>query len=194
MTQEMTSPVPCHVCRCPSLSSLHPFIPAPPLPLPQYFHLPSEEACKRLGVGLTVLKRQCRKYGILRWPYRKIKSLDKLIENVRNGHVPGDRSADVISRKVDELEMQKARMLLCQTHDLDEETKRLQQAYSKASHKLRKARGTAEVRAKDRPAIQVQVRRGVGWGWGWRCKCRRVRGGVGGSGGGGGGASAGAGR
>jgi len=125
--------------------------------LSRYFHLPSEEACKRLGVGLTVLKRQCRKYGILRWPYRKIKSLDKLIENVRNGHVPGDRSADVISRKVDELEMQKARMLLCQTHDLDEETKRLQQAYSKASHKLRKARGTAEVRAKDRPAIQVQV-------------------------------------
>ena len=47
------------------------------------FHLPSEAACRQLGIGLTVLKRQCRKFGIKRWPFRKIKSLDRLISNVQ---------------------------------------------------------------------------------------------------------------
>lgn len=42
----------------------------------------SEEAAKKLGVGLTVLKRICRKFGVPRWPYRKLKSLDRLITNV----------------------------------------------------------------------------------------------------------------
>lgn len=37
----------------------------------QYFHLPSEEACKQLRVGLTILKRLCRRFGIERWPYRR---------------------------------------------------------------------------------------------------------------------------
>ena len=44
--------------------------------------MPSEEAAKKLGVGLTVLKRICRKFGVPRWPYRKLKSLDRLITNV----------------------------------------------------------------------------------------------------------------
>lgn len=44
--------------------------------------MPSEEAAKRLGVGLTVLKRICRKFGVPRWPFRKLKSLDRLITNV----------------------------------------------------------------------------------------------------------------
>ena len=46
------------------------------------FGMPSEEAAKKLGVGLTVLKRICRKFGVPRWPYRKLKSLDRLISNV----------------------------------------------------------------------------------------------------------------
>jgi hypothetical protein len=44
--------------------------------------MPSEEAARKLGVGLTVLKRICRKFGVPRWPYRKLKSLDRLITNV----------------------------------------------------------------------------------------------------------------
>lgn len=50
----------------------------------------SEEASKVLGIGLTVLKRICRKFGVKRWPYRKLKSLDRLINNVESGLVPGD--------------------------------------------------------------------------------------------------------
>jgi len=43
---------------------------------------PISEAARRLDIGLTVLKKYCRKFEISRWPYRKIKSMDKLIESV----------------------------------------------------------------------------------------------------------------
>lgn len=46
------------------------------------FNMPSEEAARHLGIGLTVLKRICRQYGVPRWPFRKIKSLDRLLQNV----------------------------------------------------------------------------------------------------------------
>lgn len=39
--------------------------------LSQYFHLPTEKACQKLGVGLTILKRICRRFGLPRWPYKK---------------------------------------------------------------------------------------------------------------------------
>ena len=102
------------------------------------FHLPSEAACRALGIGLTVLKRQCRKYGIKRWPFRKMKSLDRLITNVQAGISPGDQNR-VLVKSVEELEVQKQRMQECHDLDLDENTKRLQQAYSKANHKARRA-------------------------------------------------------
>ena len=34
---------------------------------------PSNQACEVLGVGLTIFKRICRKYGLHRWPYRALK-------------------------------------------------------------------------------------------------------------------------
>ncbi|CAL9155158.1 unnamed protein product [Musa hybrid cultivar] len=51
--------------------------------LVKYFDLPITEASKYLRVGLTVLKRKCREFGIPRWPHRKIKSLDNLIQNLQ---------------------------------------------------------------------------------------------------------------
>lgn len=47
----------------------------PPLPqdLAHVFHLPSSQACEALGVGLTIFKRLCRKFGLRRWPYRSLK-------------------------------------------------------------------------------------------------------------------------
>lgn len=46
------------------------------------FHLPISKAAAELGVGLTVLKKFCRIYEISRWPFRKLKSLDKLVSTV----------------------------------------------------------------------------------------------------------------
>ncbi|KAJ8467948.1 hypothetical protein OPV22_030500 [Ensete ventricosum] len=51
--------------------------------LVKYFNLPITEASKYLRVGLTVLKRKCREFGIPRWPHRKIKSLNNLIQNLQ---------------------------------------------------------------------------------------------------------------
>ena len=101
------------------------------------FHMPSEMACRKLGIGLTVLKRQCRKFGIMRWPFRKIKSLDRLIHNVKMGIVPGDPEKAPV-KSVEELEAQKKAMESCQMLDLDESTKKLQQAFSKAHHKAKR--------------------------------------------------------
>ncbi|KAH7574422.1 hypothetical protein JRO89_XS03G0294200 [Xanthoceras sorbifolium] len=47
--------------------------------LVEYFHLPIEEAAKRLKLCPTVVKKICRRGGLLRWPHRKIKSIKKQI-------------------------------------------------------------------------------------------------------------------
>lgn len=57
--------------------------------LAKYFDLPIVEASRNLNVGLTVLKKKCREFGIPRWPHRKIKSLDGLIRDLQVGpHLP----------------------------------------------------------------------------------------------------------
>lgn len=49
----------------------------------QYFYMPITQAAKQLNVGLTLLKKRCRELGIPRWPHRKMKSLQTLINNVQ---------------------------------------------------------------------------------------------------------------
>ena len=51
--------------------------------LSQFFDMPILEASKKLKVGLTVLKKRCRFFGIPRWPHRKMKSLNSLIHNIQ---------------------------------------------------------------------------------------------------------------
>lgn len=51
--------------------------------LSHYFNMPITQASKELKVGLTVLKKRCREFGIPRWPHRKMKSLDSLIHNIQ---------------------------------------------------------------------------------------------------------------
>jgi len=45
----------------------------------QYFHLPISQAAKELKVCETLLKKICRVNGIKRWPHRKIRSIDTMI-------------------------------------------------------------------------------------------------------------------
>jgi len=49
----------------------------------KHFDVPINEAAKQMNVGLTMLKRRCRELNIMRWPHRKLKSLQLLIENVK---------------------------------------------------------------------------------------------------------------
>ena len=128
------------------------------------FHMPSEQACRKLGIGLTVLKRQCRKFGIKRWPFRKIKSLDRLINNVSQGLVPCE-GGRVPIKSVEELEEQKRQMEVCAIDDLDEETKRLQQAYSKANHKLRRMAEGLPAQARPKPRAPLPQAGAAGDRW-----------------------------
>lgn len=41
------------------------------------------DAAKELGMGVTALKKKCRKFGVKRWPYRQIKSLDSLTDHMK---------------------------------------------------------------------------------------------------------------
>eukprot|EP01129_Flabellula_baltica_P011702 TRINITY_DN5176_c0_g2_i1.p1 TRINITY_DN5176_c0_g2~~TRINITY_DN5176_c0_g2_i1.p1 ORF type:complete len:188 (-),score=39.62 TRINITY_DN5176_c0_g2_i1:27-557(-) len=46
------------------------------------FDKPIAEAAKLIGVCATVLKKKCRDLGIPRWPYRKITSIDRMINTL----------------------------------------------------------------------------------------------------------------
>ncbi|KAI4379629.1 hypothetical protein MLD38_005904 [Melastoma candidum] len=53
------------------------------LDIAAYFHMPIEKASKRLAMCPTVIKKICRRGGVKRWPYRKMKSLDARIRKLR---------------------------------------------------------------------------------------------------------------
>ncbi|KAK6162782.1 hypothetical protein DH2020_002623 [Rehmannia glutinosa] len=42
-----------------------------------YFDLPIEDAARKMNICPTVMKKICRRNGVLRWPYRKIKSIKR---------------------------------------------------------------------------------------------------------------------
>lgn len=37
-----------------------------------YMHLPLTEAARRLSICPSVVKKICRRYGVTRWPYRRV--------------------------------------------------------------------------------------------------------------------------
>ena len=51
--------------------------------LSNYFHLPISDAANEMQICETILKRFCRTNGISRWPHRKIRSLDNIIEQLQ---------------------------------------------------------------------------------------------------------------
>ena len=42
------------------------------------------KASKRLNICTTIMKKICRKHGINRWPYRKYKAINSLLEKCKN--------------------------------------------------------------------------------------------------------------
>ncbi|KAI8110897.1 hypothetical protein M9434_004471 [Picochlorum sp. BPE23] len=60
------------------------------LELAQFFHLPINEAAKKLDICPTVLKKICRKHGLPRWPHRKLQSIER--ELVKLQELLGDPS------------------------------------------------------------------------------------------------------
>ncbi|XP_050254843.1 protein RKD4 [Quercus robur] len=95
----------------------------------KHFDVPITKAAKEMNVGLTVLKKRCRELNIMRWPHRKIKSLNSLIKNVQD--LGFKREADI-------LEDQKRLLEILPDTELTEEIKRLRQACFKANYKKKR--------------------------------------------------------
>ncbi|TYZ66286.1 hypothetical protein PybrP1_006454, partial [[Pythium] brassicae (nom. inval.)] len=50
--------------------------------LSQHFHLPLKVAAEKFGVRATAFKKRCRAIGIRHWPYRKVRSLKRSLEDL----------------------------------------------------------------------------------------------------------------
>ncbi|XP_016471868.1 protein RKD4-like [Nicotiana tabacum] len=96
----------------------------------RYFHVPINKAAKELRVGLTVLKKRCRELNIMRWPHRKIKSLQTLIDSVKEMG---------LTSEVEMLEEHQRMLEKVPEMELTERTKKLRQTCFKANYKKRRA-------------------------------------------------------
>ncbi|CAL5037682.1 unnamed protein product [Urochloa decumbens] len=102
----------------------------------QYFYMPIMQAARELNVGLTLLKKRCRELGIPRWPHRKMKSLQSLINNVQEA---GKATGEEQLREMVEMLQQEKQLLEQRPYvQLEEKTKRLRQACFKANYKKRR--------------------------------------------------------
>lgn len=66
--------------------------------LAKLFHMPLSDAAKEIGICCTALKKACRKNNITRWPHRKVKSLDRMIEGLeaKASEAPNSEEADKV--------------------------------------------------------------------------------------------------
>lgn len=67
-----------------------------PLRCMQLFPLPRSQAAAHLQMSDNCLKRLCRKFGISRWPYRKLASLDALAQTLKSD---GGKDCEVCDAK-----------------------------------------------------------------------------------------------
>ncbi|KMZ56685.1 Protein RKD2 [Zostera marina] len=105
----------------------------------RYFYMPITQAAKQLNVGLTLLKKRCRELGIPRWPHRKMKSLQTLIDNVQELGMENGIAGECQLRCALQILKEEKKMIEKKPEiQLEEKTKRLRQAYFKANYKKRR--------------------------------------------------------
>ncbi|CAN6274454.1 unnamed protein product [Urochloa humidicola] len=102
-----------------------------------HFCMPIKQAARELNVGVTVLKKRSRELGIPRWPYRKVKSLQTLIDNVQELVKDGD----LMRSEVERLERKKKLIEERPEVTLDEKTKELRQLCFKERFKRKQLMG-----------------------------------------------------
>ncbi|KAJ0252203.1 Protein RKD5 [Hirschfeldia incana] len=116
--------------------------------LSKYFGVPIVEASRRLNVGLTVLKKKCREFGIPRWPHRKIKSLDSLIhdlqEEAEKQQENNKAAAMVVAKKQKKLETEMRNIVERPFMEIQIETKRFRQDNFKKRHRASRAKKNQE--------------------------------------------------
>ncbi|CAL5019548.1 unnamed protein product [Urochloa decumbens] len=104
-----------------------------------HFCLPIKQAAQELNVGVTVLKKRCRELGIPRWPHRKVKSMQTLINNIQElGKLTEKEDGHLTRSMVEILERTKKQIEESPGLMLNKETKELRQACFKESFKRRR--------------------------------------------------------
>nr|GME04307.1 protein RKD1-like [Ipomoea batatas] len=93
------------------------------------FHLPASQAAKELNVSEDKLTKMCKKLGVKRWPYRKLHSLDNLLENLQ--HLSKLKTYIVGKERVIELQEEKKRILKDPNIELCAETQVLMESSRK---------------------------------------------------------------
>ncbi|GLJ47366.1 hypothetical protein SUGI_0999710 [Cryptomeria japonica] len=79
--------------------------------LARYFHLPISEAAKRLRICPTVIKKICRRNELRRWPYRKVRSIDRNIQTLESQLVGGNGEInESIKSQIEALRNEKAQL------------------------------------------------------------------------------------
>ncbi|KAL6912138.1 hypothetical protein ACP4OV_000943 [Aristida adscensionis] len=102
----------------------------------RHFSMPIRQAAQKLGVGLTLLKLQCRRLGIPRWPHRKLKSLQTLVNNVEE--LSGEQHGPEVRRVVKSLLQERKMIEKMPGMKLKDGTKVIRQAYFKENFKRRR--------------------------------------------------------
>ncbi|XP_006855335.2 protein RKD1 [Amborella trichopoda] len=131
--------------------------------LSRYFYMPITQAAKVLKVGLTVLKKKCREFGIPRWPHRKMKSLQSLVQNVQElGKEDGEMGEEKIRNAIKILEEQRNLMEKMPGMQLAEKTKKLRQACFKANYKRRRhLNSSALSSSSSNPIFSIKLARNI---------------------------------
>ncbi|CAH2076629.1 unnamed protein product [Thlaspi arvense] len=116
--------------------------------LSKYFGVPIVEASRNLNVGLTVLKKKCRQFGIPRWPHRKIKSLDSLIhdlqEEAEKQQEKNKAAALAVATRQKKLEIEKINIVKRPFMEIQVETKKFRQDNFKKRHRASRAKKNQE--------------------------------------------------
>lgn len=79
-----------------------------PSTLRAHFNLPLNDAARQLGVCATAIKKVCRKMGIMQWPHRKLKAVEKRLALLQ---VEVRDASDSRSAEVQELEQKRDALL-----------------------------------------------------------------------------------
>jgi hypothetical protein len=111
--------------------------------LERLYGMPISLAAKVLGVGQTSLKRECRKLGINRWPFRKLKSMRKVVARVlAASQHPEDQNFKLAQKVVDYLKADHKRLRSDPTLKMDDVVCKIRQAIFKQDHMLRQHSGS----------------------------------------------------
>ncbi|KAG2440097.1 hypothetical protein HXX76_004211, partial [Chlamydomonas incerta] len=110
--------------------------------LKDVYHLPINEAAAALNIGVTVLKKYCRKFSIPRWPYRKLNSVNKLMETfdrykrdaLLGGNFTGGEECEVVLQSLAKMKIE---LYEDPDKDIDERIKKLRQANFKVEYRAR---------------------------------------------------------